>query len=83
LKREKDGKDADKNPNERAGAVMGYNFEQEGTGLMFIIGNSHAIEKALEKTGQDETLLFEIEFLGKGQTANNKPYNRFEVSVLS
>lgn len=80
--REKDGKDAATNPNEKAGSIIGYDFEQEETGLHFIIGNSHAIQKGLEKAEYSKEALFEIEFLGKGTTANNKPYNRFEVSIL-
>lgn len=82
VKREKDGKDAETNPNEKAGSVMGFNFVQEGTDRVWIIGNSDAIKKGLEKTGYNPDLLYCIEFLGKGKTANGKPYNRFEVSVL-
>jgi hypothetical protein len=79
VKREKDGKGED----QKAGSVIGYNFEQEGTGLMFIVGNSHAIEKALSKKSFSTELLWCIEFLGKGITADKKPYNRFECSVIT
>lgn len=82
IKREKDGAKADVDPSHKAGAVIGFEFEQLETGEHFIISNSHAIEKALEKTGYNTDLDYCIEFLGKGLTSSKQPYNRFEVSVL-
>lgn len=76
-KREKDGQGAD----QKAGSVIGYVFEQSGTGLNFLIGKSHAVEKALNEAGFPKDKLMRFVFLGKGKTAAGQPYNRFEILI--
>lgn len=76
-KREKDGQGAD----QKAGSVIGYVFEQSGTGLNYLIGKSHAVEKALNEAGFPKDKLMRFVFLGKGKTAAGQPYNRFEILI--
>lgn len=75
--RDKDGKNAATNPNEKAGSIMGYMFADE-FGQEHIIGNSHSIQKALEQIKFDKTVTLYIEFEGK-TTVNGKPFNRFHI----
>lgn len=77
--REKDGPNAATDPNEKAGSVMGYLFVDD-SGMETIIGNSHSVAKAIGKVGKGDILRFQ--FLGKGQTASNKPFNRFKIDLM-
>lgn len=76
--REKDGLNAEINPNERAGSVMGFLFKDEN-GVDTIIGNSHQVAKALEQAKEGD--FYRIEFLGKTQNAQGKPVNRFKIDI--
>ena len=77
--REKDGKNAATNPNEKAGSVMGYLFQAE-TGDETIIGNSFSIQKALQDPKNREVTLW-IEFEGKTEI-KGKPFNRFHIQTV-
>lgn len=76
-KREKDGQGAD----QKAGSVIGYVFEQAGTGTNYLIGKSHSIEKALTASGFPKDKLFRFEFLGKGKNSSGQQFNRFEIAI--
>jgi hypothetical protein len=78
VKREKPGKDSEKQP---AGSVIGYLFRQKETETEFIIGKSHAVEKAIAAAQYNKEKYFRFEFLGKGKTADNQPYNRYDISI--
>lgn len=75
--REKDGEDE----NQKAGSVMGYEFA-DVNGELHIIGNSHAIEKAVT-TGQMKPGDFVV-ITFKGQTKNRlgKPVNVFKIDLF-
>lgn len=77
--REKDGPDAATDPNQKAGSIMGYLFVTDD-GDEAIIGNSHSVAKAISKCAPKDYLRFQ--YLGKGQTASNKPFNRFKIDLL-
>jgi len=79
--REKDGPNAATNPNEKAGSVMGFKFEDE-FGQEHIIGNSNSIQKALEKIGYNKNVILYIEFEGKTTLASGKPFNRFHIQTV-
>lgn len=81
--REKDGKNAETNPNERAGSIMGFNFVDKN-GEMFIIGNSHQIAKAIEDCGKKgyKHPRLRIEFLGQSPNASGQKVNRYKIDLL-
>lgn len=76
--REKDGPEADKNPNQKAGTVMGYLFKPD-KGFPEIIGASHSVNEVMERVKKGDYVRFT--FLGKGQNAKNQPFNRFQIEV--
>lgn len=76
-KREKDGRGED----QKAGSVIGYVFEQAGTGERYLIGKSHSIEKALTVSGFVKDKLMRFAYLGKGTNSNGQPFNRFEIAI--
>ncbi len=75
--REKDGK----GDNQKIGDVMGYCVTLSDDSEV-IVGNSASIEKVVTegKIKKGEIILFE--FLGKGKTADNQPFNRFKIGRL-
>jgi len=75
--REKDGKEE----NQKAGSTIGYIFEQAGTGMQFIIGNSHSIEKALTAAGFVTDKLMRFVYLGQGKNGAGQKFNRFEIAI--
>jgi hypothetical protein len=77
--REKDGANAEQNPNEKAGTIMGYEIVDKN-GEVHILGNSATIKNAVEKVG--EGAIVRIEFLGKGTNAKNQPVNLFKIDEL-
>jgi hypothetical protein len=68
------------------GKLIGYDFiSVDGDGV--IISNSYSINKALdtEVDGhivREAGFVLEIEFLGKVEMKNGKPFNRYSVSIL-
>lgn len=76
--REKDGKNAATNPNEKAGTVMGFLFRGEDGGE-HIIGNSYSIQKALVNEKYRSVPLW-IEFEGKDP--GPPPFNRFHIQTV-
>lgn len=75
--REKDGKGED----QKAGSIIGYVFEQAGTGENYIIGNSHSIEKALKAAEYNKEKMMRFVYLGKGKNSQGQPFNRFEIAI--
>lgn len=88
VKREKDGPNVDKNPNEKAGTVMGYQVEEiinfdddnERVSGYTIIGASEQINRGLERAKHGE--LYRFEFMGKTVNSKNQPVNRFRVDII-
>lgn len=64
----------------KAGDVMGYLFTDKN-GDQHIVGASHQIEKALTAENEGVGNYYKIEYLGKGTTAANKPFNKFRVDA--
>lgn len=82
--REKDGKNAATNPNEKAGSVMGFEFK-DVDGNVHLIGNSYSIAKIFAgKEGQKHVgkKMF-IEFEGKDEQAGKPPFNRFHIQTVA
>lgn len=73
--RERDSPDG----TQKAGSVMGYNFVTRD-GEAVVIGNSHAIEKAVSQIEAGDAI--EIIFMGKETSGTGKPFNRFEINVV-
>lgn len=76
--REKDGPNVAKNPNEKAGTVMGYLFKPDG-GFSEIIGASHSVNEVMERCKKGDYVRFT--FLGKGENSKGQPFNRFQIEV--
>ena len=74
--REKDSPDGQ----QKAGSIMGYLFT-DINGDQHIIGASHQIEKALTAEHEGTGTYYLITFLGKGETAAGKPFNKFKVDA--
>jgi hypothetical protein len=70
--------DSETNKDFKKGDVMGYMF-QDINGDDHIIGASHQITKALTAEDQGVGNYYKITYLGKGQTAKNQPFNKYEV----
>lgn len=81
--RERDGKNADKNPNEKAGSVMGFEFKDEN-GDIHLLGNSYSIAKVFSgKEGKARIgQKMYIEFEGKEEQAGKQPFNRFHIQTV-
>lgn len=77
--REKDGPDAETNPDQKAGALMGYNFE-DANGDLHLIGASALIKKAVSVCKIGDWL--KIEFTGKAKNAKGQQVNRFKIDVF-
>lgn len=75
--REKDGEDE----NQKAGSVMGYEF-MDVDGELHIIGNSHAIEKAVKDGSIKPGDFVLITFKGKTTNRANKPVNVFKIDLF-
>lgn len=69
-------KDIPKN-NTKKGDVIGFTFVDQ-KGAFHILGNSHAIAKALEEDKFNQHTLWWIEFLEK-VTSGGKPFNNFYI----
>ena len=68
------------------GKIIGYDFISVD-GDEVIISNSYSITKALDTEYKGTIVreggfVLEIEFLGKSEMKNGKPFNRFSVSIL-
>jgi hypothetical protein len=68
------------------GKLIGYDFISVD-GDEVIISNSYSITKALDAEFKGTIVseggfVMEIEFLGKAEMKNGKPFNRFSVSIL-
>lgn len=85
--REKDGPNVEKNPNEKAGTVMGYQFttlldfntDKERQGYDAIVGNSEQIKRGLEQAKDGD--IYRIEFKGKTTNSKNQPVNIYRVDL--
>lgn len=80
--REKDGKNAATNPNEKAGSIMGYLFVSADGGKEVIIGNSKAIEDVLKVEANKKRTLW-IEWTGKTDLGGGKTFNRFHIQTVN
>lgn len=76
--RKKDGPKAATEDNQKAGATMGYNFKDEN-GKIEIIGASQQVSEVMNQCNPGQWVRFT--FLGKGETANKQPFNRFKIDV--
>lgn len=70
----------------KEGDIIGFNFIDEEN-EMHIIGNSYAIEEALQmdfngKKVMDSGYALKIVFKGQGQKADGQKFNRFKISIL-
>lgn len=64
---------------EKAGAVLGYIFE-DVEGEQTIIGGAHSVEKAMEKVQPDQWVAFE--WLGKTKNSKGQQVNRFKIDLM-
>lgn len=86
---ENDGPEKDGTLQYKKGDTLGYNIEDD-LGDTHIISNSHNIEKWLhsEDPKSDGKLIKDtgkrlyFEFLGKGETRDKKPFNRFKLGLF-
>lgn len=76
--REKDSPDG----SQKAGSIMGYEFA-DVHGDIHIVGASHQIEKALTAEGEGIGNFYKITFMGKEETSNGKPFNRYKVDAYN
>ena len=77
--REKDGQ----GENQKAGSVMGYNFVSDD-GEQYIIGNSHAVQKAMDIVESRALVKPRMRFTFLGQTKNSagQKVNQFNIELL-
>lgn len=83
--REKDGKNAATNPNEKAGSVMGYEFK-DVDGNIHLLGASYSITKVFggAEGKKRAGVVMYIEFEGQEPAANGKPaFNRFHIQTVA
>lgn len=76
--RKKDGPKAATEPNQKAGALMGYLFKADN-GREEIVGNSQQVMEVMSNCKFGDYVRFT--FLGKGETAAKQPFNRFRIEV--
>lgn len=79
VKREKDADGSADDANKKAGAIMGYVFEDKN-GNLVNIGNSYLIAKAIEQIKSGDWL--RIEFTGKAKNSKGQPVNRYKIDQL-
>ena len=70
--------------NENESTVIGYDFLEYKSKEVYIITNSHSIEKAVNHPDRvnDPDALLMIEFLGKIDLEGGRTFNKFKIDLL-
>lgn len=63
----------------KKGEVIGYNFLNDQTGQIEILGNNHSVKEAIEKDGMKTTTLWWIEFIEEIKV-KGKPFKQFFIA---